>query len=424
MKVLLISKAKGGGGAAIAAYRLLLALQKQGVDAKMLVQADGYEEEGIFSTSHSAFKRGLNFLRFVQERLIFLTKENSPAVRFLFSLANTGEDLTKNPNFLDADVIHLHWINAGFLSLRTLKKILKSGKPVVWTFHDEWPYTGGCHLALDCREFTRSCGMCPYLKRPGVKDLSSRIWNRKERLFRNAEFNVIAPSKWLQSRIEASSLLGSFNLRHIPNVVDTNVFRPVDKEEAARRLGLKPETRYILFGAPSMKSIFKGFEFFREAVHLIHKELGNDTGIEILLFGKSYDNMDNVFPFKTRHAGMVQKEEQMVDLYSVADVYVNPSLQESFGFTVLESMLCGTPVVGFGIGAFTEIINHKENGYLALTKSTEDLAEGMKWIFTSADTDMVSERARTSVLERFPEEDAATAHISLYKSIVTGEQTS
>jgi len=419
MKVLLISKARSGGGAALAAYRLLLALRKQGVDVKMLVQEDGNEEEGIFSTTHSALKRWINFMRFVLERLVFFTQERSPAVRFHFSLANTGEDLTKNPHFLDADIIHLHWINAGFISLRTLKKILKSGKPVIWTFHDEWTFTGGCHLALDCQAFSQQCGMCPYLRRPGRKDLSTRIWRRKEKLFRNFEFRVITPSNWLHSRVRSSSLLSNFKLQVIPNVVDTSLFRPVDKSESSRRLGLKSETRYILFGAASMKSAFKGFDYFREAVNIIHRELGNNVNVEILLFGKSDDDVANVFPLKTRHAGIVKKAEDMADLYSVADVYVNPSLQESFGYTIFESMLCGTPVVGFKIGAISEIILHKENGYLADNKSVEDLADGIMWILRSANPDMISERARSTMLERFHEEDTSKAHISLYQSIIT-----
>lgn len=419
MKVLMVSKASSGGGAALAARRLMLAIRKQGVEVKMLVQEGANEEEGVFSTTHGAFKRGLNFMRFVLERMAFLPYERSPAVRFLFSLANTGEDITKNPHFLDADIIHLHWINQGFISLRTLEKILKSGKPVVWTFHDEWTYTGGCHLALDCLEFTQGCGMCPYLRRPGMSDLSVRIWKRKEKLFSKYKFRVITPSRWLQSRVHSSSLLGNFNVELIPNLLDKSIFSPANRGEACRRLGLKPETRYILFGAASMRSIFKGFDYFREAAAIIHRELGREAGVEILLFGKSDEGVEKLLPLPATNAGMVNKVEALVDLYSVADVYVNPSLQESFGYTILESMLCGTPVVGFNTAAISEIILHKENGYLAAMKSVEDLAAGIMWVLRSASPDVISEKARSTMLERFHEEEISTAHISLYKSIIS-----
>jgi glycosyltransferase involved in cell wall biosynthesis len=418
MKVLLISKAGSGGGAALAAYRLLLALRKKGVEAKMLVQDGGNKDEGIFSTTHGFLKRWINFLRFVLERLVFLPFEKSPALRFHFSLANTGEDLTRNPYFLEADIIHLHWINAGFLSLRSLQNILRSGKPVVWTFHDEWAYTGGCHLALDCRAFTSMCEMCPYLKKPGKHDLSTRIWNKKKRLFQDKAFGVITPSNWLHDRVRSSSLLGDFNIYVIPNLADTALFSPVDRMEASSRLGLDPEKRYILFGAASMTSAFKGFDYFREAVTLIHQKLGKGSRIEILLFGKSVGDVEKIFPLKTRHMGKVNSVKDMVDIYCMADVYVNPSLQESFGYTVLESMSCGTPVVGFRSGAISEIIHHKENGYLADYKSEVDLANGIIWSLNDSDPEEVSERARRSILDKFREEDSAAAHIAIYQSIL------
>ena len=214
-------------------------------------------------------------------------------------------------------------------------------------------------------------------------------------------------------------MLGNFNVEHIPNLLDTSIFRPADRDEACRRLGLKPESRYILFGAASMRSIFKGFDYFKEAAAILRRELGRETGAEILLFGKSDKGVEKLFPLPATHAGLVNKVETLVDLYSVADVYVNPSLQESFGYTILESMLCGTPVVGFNTAAISEIILHKENGYLAAMKSVEDLAAGIMWILRSARTDVISEKARSSMLERFQEEEISRAHISLYKRIIS-----
>jgi len=131
------------------------ALRAASVDVNMLVQEGDEKEEGIISTTHGVVKGWINLIRFIWERLVFLRQERSKSIRFLFSLANTGESLTLNPYVREADVIHLHWINAGFLSLRSLKELLQMGKPIVWTFHDMWPFTGGCHYALDCREYTR-----------------------------------------------------------------------------------------------------------------------------------------------------------------------------------------------------------------------------------------------------------------------------
>ena len=152
---------------------------------------------------------------------------------------------------------------------------------------------------------------------------------------------------------------------------------------------------------------------------MVHRELGEDSGTEILLFGKSKAHSATLFPLKTKDAGRIMNAADMANLYSMADVYVNPSLQESFGYTILESMLCGTPVVAFRTGAVSELISHKENGYLADYKSAGDLAKGILWVLSSANVERVSEGTRSSVLERFPEGATATAHIELYKSILS-----
>jgi hypothetical protein len=197
MKILLIGKHSRTGGAAIASTRLMVALKSRQVDVNMLVQEGGEDTEGIYSTTNGPLKRWMNLWRFILERLVFLRQESSKSIRFLFSLANTGESIIRNRYVKEAELIHLHWINGGFLSLRSLKQLLRSGKPVVWTFHDMWPFTGGCHYALDCKGFTRECGQCPYLKKPSEKDLSHRIWKKKEKLFRNSQVTVITPSSWL-----------------------------------------------------------------------------------------------------------------------------------------------------------------------------------------------------------------------------------
>ncbi len=216
----------------------------------------------------------MNLYRFIYERMVFLRHEKSPNIRFLFSLANTGESIIRNPLVREADVIHLHWINAGFLSLKSLEELLNSGKPVVWTFHDMWPFTGGCHYALDCQEYTRECGNCPYLKRPRKGDLSHRLWKKKQKLFSDRIVNVITPSGWLQDCVEASSSLSHWPVTTIHNPVDSEVFRPLERVEACRKLGLDPSKKYILFGAATMKNVLKGFNYFLEATRIIANEQG------------------------------------------------------------------------------------------------------------------------------------------------------
>jgi glycosyltransferase involved in cell wall biosynthesis len=387
------------------------------MNASMLVQEGGDEEKAIYSTTHGAMKRWINMLRFVAERLVFLPREKSASIRFLFSLANTGENLVGHPLVKEADIIHLHWINAGFLSLRSLEGLLDLGKPVVWTFHDMWPFTGGCHYALDCKGYARECGHCPYLARPGASDLSHKIWKRKEKLFGKRKFTVITPSRWLKECVRASSLLSNADVHAIHNPVDSFTFQPVERERACRSLNLDPGKRYILFGAATMKNVLKGYPFFKDALELL-KGMTDPDQVEIILFGKRKGRDQDALPFKTHNVAFVGSLEKLTELYSVAHLFVIPSLQDNLPNTILESMLCGTPVVGFKTGGIPEMIDHQQNGYLADFKSHADLARGMEWILSMEGYDSFSRETRERTLRRFSKKEAAEAHLKLYKSLL------
>jgi len=418
MKILLIGKHPTTGGAAIASSRLMEALRAKDVDVNMLVQEGENVQEGIHSTTHGLVKRWINLYRFILERLVFLRQERSSSIRFLFSLANTGERITRNSYFKEADVIHLHWINAGFLSLKSLEEILNSGKPVVWTFHDMWPFTGGCHYALDCSGYTRECGKCPYLKKPRKGDLSHRIWKKKKKLFKDRVVNVITPSGWLQGCVEASSLLQHWPVTTIHNPVSSQIFKPVDREEACRNLGLDPSKKYILFGAATMKNVLKGFNYFLEASRKISGENGVEGDVEILLFGKTRDDVVQTFPMKTRNIAFVQSVRTIVELYSVAHLFVIPSLQDNLPNTIIESMLCGTPVVGFKTGGIPGMIEHRVNGYLAEYKSSNDLASGMSWVLSTNSYEKLSAETRNLALKRFSMDRSVELHLDLYRKIL------
>jgi len=417
MKILLIGKHPRAGGAAIAASRLLEAMRQEDLEAKMLVQEPSDESRGVYATTQRKVKHWLNIWRFILERLVFLPREKTASIRFLFSLANTGEKIANHPLVREADIIHLHWINAGFLSLRSLEELFKLDKPVVWTFHDMWPFTGGCHYALECDEYNRSCGSCPYLRRPGAKDLSHRIWKRKKNKFSNSDFTVITPSSWLKECVINSSLLSHLDVHTIHNPVDASLFQPVDRDLACRNLGLDPAKKYILFGAATMKNVMKGYSYFAEAVEILSAEVDTDQ-VEIILFGKSKGGPSDPFPLQTRKFAFVGSQETLTELYSAAHVFVIPSQQDNLPNTIIESMLCGTPAVGFRTGGIPEMIDHKKDGYLADFKSSEDLAEGMKWIISLENYDGFSRKTRDGVLKRYSKQEAVQAHIKLYKSLL------
>ena len=418
MKVLLVGKSTKNGGAAIASYRLMEILRESGVDVKMLVQEEDNNDESVFSTTRSMLKNWINFLRFVLERLLFLRHEKNKEVRFLFSMANTGERLVRNKHIREADIIHLHWVNAGFLSLASLKELLDLGKPIVWTFHDMWAITGGCHHALSCERYKQACGECLYLKKPGKNDLSHRLWLKKNRVFRDRNITVITPSQWLGACVRESSMFSQMEVHTIHNPIDQTKFIPVEREDACRDLGLDPSKKYILFGAASVRNLYKGFNFFLDAIRQMSKDPEAVEGVEIVLFGKIGGDVEQMFPLKVHNIDYISSMQTMVELYSVAHLYASSSLQDNFPSTIAESMLCGTPVVAFRTGGIPEMIAHLEDGYLARHKDVVDLAEGMKWVLSNDSYQALSDMARKAAVRRFSRERSAEKHVELYRKLL------
>jgi len=418
MKVLLISTHARRGGAALAAYRLMSALRDHGVDAGMLVQQGGKGEVHVHRTTNSVVKKWVNLCRFILERMVFVLRERERRVRFLFSTAGTGETIHGNIHVKEADIIHLHWINGGYLSLRSLKLLISSGKPVIWTFHDMWAFTGGCHYSLECKGYTMECGNCPYLRKPYAGDLSHRVWKRKEKIFRNPRFVVVTPSDWLKSCVRSSTLFGNCEVHTIHNPVDPRMFRPVPVEEACRMLGLDPARKYILFGAANVNNILKGFDHFVEAVRILHNEMEDEGEVEILLFGKAAGNIAGLFPFRTHVIPFTDSREQIPAIYSAASLFVIPSLQDNLPNTIIESQLCGTPVVGFRTGGIPEMIEHLVNGYLAEFGSDPDLSAGMQWVLRYADYPMLSETTRELALKRYSVKRSVEKYMELYRKVL------
>ena len=193
------------GGAAVAANRLMHALNNYGVKAKMLVRDKSTDEITVVGLRGRLRQRW----RFLWERLVIFMHLHFDRKRlFELDIANTGTDITRLPEFQEADIIHLHWVNQGMLSLGDIRKILKTGKPVIWTMHDIWPATAICHLTLGCGNFRSGCHHCKYLPGGGgANDLSARVWRRKQTMLGAGNITFVACSKWLEQEAKSSALL-------------------------------------------------------------------------------------------------------------------------------------------------------------------------------------------------------------------------
>ena len=416
MRVLIINTSERMGGAAVAASRLMESLKNNGIKAKMLVRDKQTDQISVVGLQHNWWQ----VWRFVWERIV-IWKANRFKKNNLFAvdIANTGTDITSLPEFQQADVIHLHWVNQGMLSLNDIRKILKSGKPVVWTMHDMWPCTGICHHARECTNYHQECHHCPYLYGGGSKkDLSNRIFHKKQQLYKEAPITFITCSQWLKGQAEKSALLAGETVISIPNPINTNLFKPRDKKEARRKCHLPQNGKLILFGSAKITDKRKGIDYLIESCKLLadrHPELKESLGV--VVFGKQSEQLKSLLPFKVYPLNYVSNEHELVDVYNAVDLFVTPSLEENLPNTIMEAMACGVPCIGFNVGGISEMIDHLHNGYVAQYKSSEDFANGIYWALADPDYPSLSEQANRKAIANYSESIIAKRYIDVYNKI-------
>jgi glycosyltransferase involved in cell wall biosynthesis len=362
-----------------AAFRLHSALLKAGVDSSMLsLSADLCGDSRI---------RHLNplyqIVAFLDGKVLNYLTRKAERKFGLFSFPVLGIDIAGKEQIKKADIIYLHWINGGFLNLHSIKKIAKLNKPVIFFMHDMWTITGGCHHSFQCEKYKSQCNACQIFSEHKRNDLSKIEFIRKVKLlssFDNLYF--VAPSTWLYNCAEHSKLTTNKPLFYIPNIIDNELFKPFDKAIAKQILNIDPDIKVISFGAISLNSPYKGFVYLKNAIEIIERKLENKK-ILVLIFGSSYDKqVSDGIPFKVKFMGRLNDDFSTVLAYNASDVFISPSLADNLPTTVMESMCCGTPVVGFNVGGIPDMIQHKENGYLAKYMDAVDLANGIIFCLT------------------------------------------
>ena len=413
---MIVNTSERTGGAAIAAGRLTEALKSHGIKAKMLVR-----DKQTDRISTVALGGGWKQVRkFVWERVVIWINSHFRRERlFSVDIANTGNDITRLPEFKEADLIHLHWINQGMLSLKVIRKILASGKPVVWTMHDMWPCTGICHHARTCTAFHSECGACPMIYSQKRKDLSTRIFRQKQRLYASGGIHFVTCSHWLEGMAKQSALLANQPLSVIPNPISTTLFHPMKQTEARQKLALPTEGKLILFGSVKLTDKRKGIDYMVEACRLLAKQHpALKEQLALVAVGMHAAELQPLVPFKVHNMGYVKEEHQLVEIYNAADLYVIPSLDENLPNTIMEAMACGTPCVGFPTGGIPEMIDHLKNGYLTKEHSAEQLAEGIYTLLTTPAYESLSHEAVAKVNACYSERSVANQYGQLYAKLL------
>ncbi len=410
MRVLIVNISDRLGGASRAAERLHKSLLAAGVESRMLVAKKSSGDFTVVGPT-SKKERILNSLSAYLDRLPL--KFYKKRTKTLFSPSWTGfGNIIDKINDINPDIVHFHWICEGMIKIEDLKKIEQS---IVWSLHDMWAFTGGCHYDEGCGGYENVCGNCKVLGSTTDNDLSRRVFRRKEKQFlQKKDITIVGLSRWITDCSKRSTLFKSKRHVNLPNPIDTALFKPFDKEKSRELWGLPQNKRLVLFGAMNATSDpRKGFKELSEALYKIE-----NSDIEVVVFGNSEPQEPEDFGLKAHYVGELHDNQSLVTLYSAADVMVVPSRQENLSNAIMESLACGTPVVAFDVGGNSDMVEHKLNGYLAKPFDASDLKTGIEWVLGHKGYDELSSNAREKVLREFESSLVAGKYMELYREIL------
>jgi len=407
MKIIHLSKADGGGGAARAAYRIHRCLVDYGISSVLFVD-EKYTTDRTVIGPKTRYELLRSRARRIFDRVIkrFILKRGVTQ-----SIALLPSHWPKMINDSDADIVHLHWINGEMLSISDISKI---NKPIVWTLHDMWPFCGAFHIVYDDNyvrgyEDNGTISLEPY------KNIDRMTWKRKRRHY-TRPINMIAPSRAIQQMATRSSLMRGWNVDVIPHPIDLSKWAIMDKREAKKAMGLDPDKKIILFiGLSCVRDNNKGFDLLMQALSVATKKL--NVGVGLAVIGDELDS-DLVKPqIDIYSIGLLRDEISLVVAYNAADCVVVPSRYESFGQVALEAQSCGVPVVAFDNSGPADIVAHNETGYLARAFDVDDFSNGIISVIEQ-ENGMDPQNIRGVVADRFSYDAVAKDYMSQYKKIL------
>jgi glycosyltransferase involved in cell wall biosynthesis len=401
------------GGAGRAAYRLHTALNRNGMCSKILVQRRATDDtsvlgpQGLRADIVARVCWGLDGLA---------SSLYSPRPRSGLHSGWVPARVVNRIKLLNPDVVHLHF-TTGFVPTDTIRRIRR---PIVWTLHDMWPFTGGCHYDHGCRGYVKTCGRCPEIGSERATDLSSIVLAHKRRAWRDADLTLVAPSRWIGECARSSSLFRNRRIEIIPYGIDLSRFRPIAKHVARNLLQLPLEKKLIMFGAMNgEEDPRKGLQHLKETLRLL-VDTGWGKEAELVVFGDESAEKESTLRFPTRQLGVLTDDISLVLAYSAADVFVCPSVEDNLPNTAIEAIACGTPVVGFRIGGLPDLIEHEKIGYLAKPFEANDLARGILSVLSDPSAAAYMSNCARATAERvFDANTVARQHQKLYDEVTS-----
>lgn len=411
MRVVHISSSDQIGGASVACRRLHLALRARGIASTIAVKVSRDSCPGVATIGADPgrlarwreWRIGRRLARYALTR---------PWGLEMFSCPDAAQRISTR-DLPECDLVHLHWVS-GFLDWRTFFSGVD--RPWVWTLHDMNTFTGGCHYAGSCTRFVSGCGRCPQLGSARATDLSHRNWRLKREALRGRNARrglVITPSRWLANQARRSPILEGLPVKVVPNGIDEQVWAPQDTRRARERLGLRRELPTILFVSEVVGNKRKGF---LELVAALSR-LPPDLRCQLISIGQG--TALGSLPFAHRHFGSIRDEAKMAEIYSAADLFVIPSLEDNLPNTVIEAMACGTPVLGYAAGGVAEMIVDGQTGCVVPVGDDHALGAAIVEFVRRPETlRAMGENARERVLAEYTAARQAETMNQLYQGLL------
>lgn len=415
MKILHINTNDIEGGAARAANRLHKGLLDNNIYSRMLVVNKKTNDFTVVTLEINKLKKLKMKSRFLGEeqiKKIYVQRQKITWSCNFFS----NKDLVKFINKSNFDIVHFHWINEGMLSVKDIGNITK---PIIWTMHDMWPFTGGCHYTGCCDQYKICCNKCWQLAKNKDTFLSKLIFNNKIKSYSNVNMICVSPSKWLAKCAKNSYLLRNKKITVIQNGLDLNIYKKINKNIARNLFNLNKDSKYILFGAMNSTSDKrKGYDLLKKALGILKNNF-NIPNIKLLVFGANQPEKPEKLGFDVQYLGQIHDDISLNLLYNCADVFVAPSREDNLPNTVVEAISCGLPAVAFNIGGMPDIIEHKKNGYLAIPFDEKELAKGISFVLEDNEQwKMLSRNALEKAKQTFDINLVSQKYIKLYQNIL------
>lgn len=415
MRILFVNTSERAGGAAIAAERLRHALSRRGDEVTLLCRDRVSDALDVQVLPHLMRSRLCN----AAERMEIVCRNGfSRQGMWAIDHGRWGVDITRLPQFEQADVVHLHWVNQGLLSLDDIAAIARSGKRVVWTLHDGWAFTGICHAEqYHCDRWLMGCGHCPLIRHGQcADDLSAATFRRKRAAYDAGAIQFVTCSQWLADMARQSPLMQGRPITAIPNCIDTDTYTlatPEVREALRRQHGLPTDCRLILFVAYKATDPKKGFDTLRRAMALL-----DGSRYALLIVGKGATTLAEGLPCRAVPMEYISDAAFMRDLYRSADLLAMPTLIDNLPNTIVEAMACGLPAVGSRVGGLPEMIHPGRDGDLCPVGDAEAMAEAIRRITEGDEATLAAyrEAARATAVAQYGEAAVVARYRAVYQA--------